>query len=80
MRASGVAVRALFRLIPLPCGHKATHGGTHSVAAIADISRLISAGFTWAARINSGPEGPLYRVDGPSGFTQAAEKSWKDHL
>jgi hypothetical protein len=27
-----------------------------------------------AARINSGPKrGPLYRVDGPSGFTQAAE-------
>src|SRR5229473_1346133 len=27
-----------------------------------------------AARITSGPQkGPLYRVDGPSGFTQAAE-------
>ena len=23
--------------------------------------------------------GPLYRVDGPSGFTQVAEESWKDH-
>ena len=26
-----------FRLISLACGHTATHGGTHSVAAIADI-------------------------------------------
>ena len=23
--------------------------------------------------------GSLYRVDGPSGFTQVAEESWKDH-
>jgi len=57
-----------FRLIPLACGHTATHGGTLSVAAIADIWRHIKA-----ARINSGPEGLAYRVDGPSGFTQAAE-------
>ena len=56
-----------FRLIPLACGHTATHGGTQDVAAIADIWRL-----TRAARINSGPEGPLYRVDGPSRFNQAA--------
>ena len=56
-----------FRLIPLACGHTATHGGTLSVVAIAEIWRHIKA-----ARINSGPEG-LYRVDGPSGFTQAAE-------
>jgi len=45
-----------------------THGGTQSVAAIANIWRL-----TPAALINSGPEGPLYRVDGPRGLTQAAE-------
>ena len=56
-----------FRLISLDCGHTATHGGTQDVAAIADIWRL-----TRAARINSGPEGPLYRVDGPSRFNQAA--------
>jgi hypothetical protein len=47
---------------------------TQGVAATAGIWRL-----TRAARINSGPEGPRYRVNGPSGFTQAAEKSWKDH-
>ena len=33
---------------------------------------------TKAARIDLTPM-PLHRVDGPSGFTQAAEKSWKDH-
>jgi hypothetical protein len=37
MRTSGTAVRTLSRLISLACGHIATHGGTHSVAAIADI-------------------------------------------
>jgi len=57
-----------FRLISLACGQTGTHGGTHSVAAIADIWQLIRA-----ARINSGPEGPLYRVDGPCGLYQAAE-------
>jgi hypothetical protein len=56
------------RLIPLACGHTATHGGTQNIAATADIWRLIPA-----ARINSDPEGPLYRVDGPRGLTQAAE-------
>jgi hypothetical protein len=58
----------VFRLISLVCVYTATHGGTQGVAAIADTWRLIRA-----ARINSAHEGPLYRVDGPSGFTQAAE-------
>jgi hypothetical protein len=67
--ASGPGRRpGAFRLIWVACGHTATHGGTQGVAAIADTWRL-----TRAARINSAPEGPLYRVDGPSGFTQAAE-------
>ena len=39
----------------------------------------ISGGRIRTARITLGPAGPLYRVDGPSGITQAAEKSWKDH-
>ena len=69
MRTSGAAVRALIRLIsPGLRTDGETHGGTQSVAAIANIWRL-----TPAARINSGPEGPLYRVDGPRGLTQAAE-------
>ena len=57
-----------FRLISLACGHTAVHGGTPSVAAIADFWRQIRA-----AHINSGPEGLVHRVDGPSGFTRAAE-------
>jgi hypothetical protein len=32
-----------------------------------------SANQLWPSR------GPLYRVEGPSGFTQAAVESWKDH-
>src|SRR6516225_2013520 len=55
--AGGPAVRALSDSSPWACGHTATHGGTHSGAAIADIWR----------------QGRCYRVDGPSGFTRAAE-------
>ena len=55
---------------PLACGHTATHGGTQSVAAIADIWRQEKS----SANPTVAPRGPLYRVDGPSGFTQAAEK------
>jgi hypothetical protein len=50
------------------CGDIATHGGTQGVARIADIRRLSEQRETTLA-----PRGPLYRVDGPSGFTQAAE-------
>jgi hypothetical protein len=56
------------RLIPLACGHIATHGGTQGVAGIVDIRRLSEQRESTPA-----PRGPLYRVDGPSGFTQAAE-------
>ena len=59
-----------FRLIPLACRHTATHGGTQGVAAIADIWRQEKS----SANPTVAPRGPLYRVDGPSGFTQAAEK------
>jgi hypothetical protein len=56
------------RLISLACGHIATHGGTQGVAGIVDIRRLSEQHESTLA-----PRGPLYRVDGPSGFTQAAE-------
>ncbi len=56
------------RLISQACGHIATHGGTQSVADIVDIRWLSEQRESTLA-----PMGPLYRVDGPSGFTQAAE-------
>jgi hypothetical protein len=56
------------RLISLACGNRATHGGTQSVAGNVDIRRLSEQRESTLA-----PRGPLYRVDGPSGFTQAAE-------
>ena len=56
------------RLISLACGHIATHGGAQGVAGIVDIRRLSEQRESILA-----PRGPLYRVDGPSGFTQAAE-------
>jgi hypothetical protein len=55
------------RLISLGCGRTATHGGTHSVAGIVDIRLSEQREPTLA------PAGPAYRVDGPSGFTRAAE-------
>jgi hypothetical protein len=54
--------------ISLACGYIATHGGTQGVAGIVDIRRLSEQRESTLA-----PRGPLYRVDGPSGFTQAAE-------
>ena len=56
------------RPISLTCGYIATHGGTQGVAGIVDIRRLSEQRESTLA-----PRGPLYRVDGPSGFTQAAE-------
>jgi hypothetical protein len=56
------------RLISQACGHIATHGGTQSVAGNVDIRRLSEQRESTLA-----PMGPLYRVDGPSGFTQVAE-------
>ena len=56
------------RLISLVCGHIATHGGTQGVAGIVGIRWLSEQRESTLA-----PRGPLYRVDGPSGFTQAAE-------
>jgi hypothetical protein len=56
------------RLISQTCGHIATHGGTQSVAEIVDIRWLSEQRESTLA-----PRGPLYRVDGPSGFTQAVE-------
>src|SRR5260370_6870938 len=67
-RASGTAGRALSELSSLGCEHMATHGGTQSVAGIVDIRRLAEQ-----CESSLAPRGPFYRVDGPSGFTQAAE-------
>jgi hypothetical protein len=58
-------------LICPACRHMAAHGGTHSVAAIVDIWQLSAP--TSERRSNLAPRGPVYRVDGPSGFAQAAE-------
>ena len=69
---------AAFRLISLACGHTATHGGAQDVAAVADIWQLTRA----ANKISASqirPRGADYRVDGPSGFAQAAENHGKDH-
>ena len=56
------------RPISLACGHIATHGGTQGVAGTWTFGGCqSSANQLWPQR------GPLYRVDGPSGFTQAAE-------
>jgi hypothetical protein len=56
------------RLISQTCGYIATHGGTQSVAGIVDIRWLSEQRESTLA-----PRGPLHRVDGPSGFTQAVE-------
>jgi hypothetical protein len=59
------------RAISLACGHRATHGGTQGVADHRGTfgGCQSSANQCWPHR------GPLYRVDGPSGFTQAAENN-----
>ena len=57
------------RPIYLAFGHLVAHGGTHSVAAIADIWRQEKE----QRESNSGPRGAAVQVDGPSGFAQAAE-------
>ena len=66
-----------FRLISLACGDTATHGGTQGVAAIADIWLMRAVEATSVNQLR--PRGAAYRVDGPSGFAQAAENHGKDH-
>jgi hypothetical protein len=53
------------------CRHMAAHGGMHGIAAIVDIWQLSAP--RPERRSNLAQRGPLYRVDGPSGFAQAAE-------
>jgi len=56
------------RPISLTCGYRATHGGTQGVAGT-----WTFGGYQSSANQLWPQGGPLYRVDGPSGFTQAAE-------
>jgi hypothetical protein len=54
--------------------NKATHGGTQGVAGFVDIRRLSERRESILA-----PRGAAVPGRGPSGFTQAARESWKDH-
>jgi hypothetical protein len=56
------------RLISQTCGHIATHGGTQALRKL-----WVFGGCPSSANQLWPRGGPLYRVDGPSGFTQAVE-------
>ena len=63
-----------FRLISLACGHTATHGGTHSVAALADIWPPIRA-----ARTQLRPRGAAIAGRRAWRALPGGREPWKDH-